>query len=165
MINWKTWGSTYAWNLCTVLQYYACVRTSFLNEWVYYIFGARFKAIFCFDIPWLSLNLYLHFYLYGCLLNRCLCWQVDITTKLCLKCIFEHLDFYIWYSEWMVCLFFVFIWFEPISYILNNWTVMLSLKTCPYTNVIWCFQIFVSLYLFLYSWLLYCFHKTTKNNP
>ena len=40
---------------------------------------------------------------------------------------------------------------KPISWILKSCIVIIFVKYCPYACIIWCFHIFVSLYLFLYS--------------
>ena len=141
-----TWGLTYTGILCTVLQYYICVRTSLLNEWVIIYLEPGLNYIL-----WFCLNLCLHFYLYGCLLYRCLCWQVDITAKWCLKCIFEHLDIYIWYSKWTICLFCVYIILTYLLYPeqMNCYSLfkILSLYICYLMFSDLCFYVHVFIFL------------------
>ena len=97
---------------CTILQYFIYVRTYLLNEWLIIYLELGFKLyivlIFCGSI-WTLVSIFVYmdvFYIDACVGK----WIFML--KWCLKCIFEHLYFYIWCSEWNVCLFFVFIFFE-----------------------------------------------------
>ena len=80
------------------------------------------------------------FYLYGCFLYEFLCWKMNVIPEICLKCIFEHLNF-IWCSE---CKLFIsslyHLRFEPILY---PWTYILSFISFPCTYIIWRLYIFL----------------------
>ena len=122
--------------------------------------GSRVKAVYCFNVLWLCLNLCLHFYLYGCLLYGCLCWKMHIIADRCLKCIFEHLDFT--YDAVNVnCLFILCIsmlW----NYLLYPELLFFLLDISLIHTLSDVFRLFFSLYLILYSWIFIVIQKTTK---
>ena len=83
----------------------------------------------------------------------------------CLKCYFKYVYLYICCNDKPFVYSFCIYDLKPISWILKSCIVIPSVKSCSYACIIWCFHILVSLYLFLYSWLLYCYPKFNKTNP
>ena len=118
--------------------------------------GARFKSLYCFNIPWFYLNLCMHFYLYGCL-----CWKVNIIVDRCLKCIFEHLDFTydVVNIKYLFLLCIIMIWayllYVALLFFLLNLVIIHSLS-----DVLTIFYFYVHEFVFLDF---YCYSKIIKN--
>ena len=136
---------------CIVLQYFICVRTSLLYEWliIYLDLGFNVYIVLIFHgSVWTRVYIFVYidvFYIDACVGK----WIFMLTW--CLKCYFEHLYFYIWCSDELFVYSLYLYALKPISWILK------AILSFLLQNLVWCFQIFVSMYLFLYSWLLYCY--------
>ena len=131
------------YNLINIFFY---VRTSFL-KWVTLLSkGARFKAIFCFNVLWFCLNLFLYFlFIWMTVLEN------DCYSRKMFKMYFWTPELYM--MQWMEYVCFLFIWFMIWAYLLSLNTYFFFYMLSLYMHHLMFLDIFTISFMIFYDFI------------